>query len=265
MGVDHEHVLVEIVDSIGRITLNAPGSRNALSESVRKGLIEAVDTVVESDARCLVLAGAGHAFCAGGDIEAMRERLDDQPAGEDIATDLREIHEAVRRVATCRLPTVALVDGPAIGGGASLALACDIQLASDDAVFSFGFRKVGLSVDTGSSHMLPRAIGMNVAKELVLTGETVSADRAAELGLVNHVYASEEFEDQTAEMIEEIADGPTVALAESMALLESGPTLSLRRAMAAEVRAQRTTYRTADYAEGVEAFFADRRPEFSGE
>lgn len=115
------------------------------------------------------------------------------------------------QLVTYPLPTVAKIDGPAVGAGANLALACDLQLASDRANIGFVFRNVGLSVDAGTSYLLPRLVGENVAKELVFTGEMLDAERAESLGLFNHVYAVEEFDEHADALIERITEGPTVA------------------------------------------------------
>ena len=129
---------------------------------------------------------------------------------------------------------------------------------------SFGFRQVGLAVDSGTSYLLPRIVGENVAKELVFTGERISAAKAEAIGLVNHVYPDDEFEAETAELVEEIASGPTVALRTSKRQLNRGLGRSLREAMEAEADAQGAVFETHDHREGAEAFMEGRSPEFEG-
>jgi len=259
-------VRVTVDGGVATLTLDRPGTRNALDSDVSRGVVEALEDLEGGDARALVVEGAGGAFCAGGDVDAMVERLAGDVALEEAVRRVRqETSRAVERLHDFYLPTVAKVDGVAFGAGANLAIATDVQLASEDAAFSFGFRSVGLAVDSGTSYLLPRVVGENVAKELVFTGETVGADRAAELGLVNHVYPAGEFDDEVAAFVEEVATGPTVALRQSKRLLDDGLETSLSQAMANEAAAQAAVFETDDHREGAEAFLEKREPEFEGE
>lgn len=259
-------VLLERDGGVARITLNTPEKRNALSETVTSGLIDALGDVESSDARCVVVEGAGPAFSAGGDIDAMVERHErDTPTPEAVERVIQLIGRSIQRLVECPLPTVAKVDGPAFGAGANLAIACDIQLLSDTAKMGFGFRQVGLAVDSGASYLLPRLVGDNVAKELVYTGELLDAERALDLGLANHVYDAESFEAASESFLEQIASGPTVALRTSKRLLRHGRTASLSETIQHEAVAQGTVFDSADHAEGITAFREGRSPEFEGE
>jgi enoyl-CoA hydratase/carnithine racemase len=264
--MSEDAVLLEIDDDeVATVTLNRPDMRNALSAEIADGLADAFGDVGDSDARVVVVEGAGGAFSAGGDVNAMAERM----AGEiSLAEAVHQINDvlgsAMARVAECPLPTVAKVDGPAFGAGANLAVACDVQLASADAKISFGFRQVGLRVDTGTSYFLPRIVGENVAKELVFTGELLDAEKAAELGLFNHVYPAAEFEELADEFVEQIATGPTIALRNSKRLIRQGLDSSLAEAMADEAAAQAAVFESHDHEEGATAFMEGRRPEFEG-
>ncbi|WP_435180080.1 enoyl-CoA hydratase-related protein [Halorussus sp. AFM4] len=260
-----DSVVLEIDDGVATVTLNEPDRRNALSTEISAGIRDALAEIDGSDARSVVVEGAGGAFSAGGDIAAMRERLDsDVPVDERVRELERTTSETLARLTTFPLPTVAKVDGPAFGAGANLAIACDVQLASDEASIGFGFRQVGLCVDAGTSYLLPRVVGENVAKELVLTGELVDAERALDLGLFNHVYPADEFDDRVDEFVERVATGPTVALRHAKRLLGEGLDKSVQRAMSDEATAQGVVFETEDHAEGVAAFLADREPEFEG-
>ena len=259
-------VLLERDDGVARITLNTPERRNALSDTVTGGLIDALGDVEGSDARCVVGEGAGPAFSAGGDIDAMVERHErDAPTPEAVERVIQRIGRSIQRLVECPLPTIAKVDGAAFGAGANLAIACDIQLLSDEAQMGFGFRNVGLAVDSGASYLLPRLVGDNVAKELVYTGEMLAAERAQELGLANHVYEAESFEAEAEAFVERVASGPTVALRTSKRLLRYGRTASLSEAIEHEAVAQGTVFDSADHAEGIAAFKESRTPEFDGE
>jgi len=268
MGSEYEDgaVLLERDGGVARITLNTPERRNALSDEVTGGLIDALSDVEGSDARCVVVEGAGPAFSAGGDIDAMVERHErDSPTPEAVERVIQRIGRSIQRLVECPLPTIAKVDGAAFGAGANLAIACDIQLLSDEAKLGFGFRQVGLAVDSGTSYLLPRLVGDNVAKELVYTGELLDAERAQELGLANHVYESEAFERETESFVERVASGPTVALRTSKRLLRHGRTASLSETIEHEAVAQGTVFDSADHAEGITAFRESRSPEFEGE
>ncbi|QLG50502.1 enoyl-CoA hydratase-related protein [Natrinema halophilum] len=259
-------VLLEIEDNgLATITLNQPDRRNALSEELSTGLSEALDEIEGSDARCVLLEGSGGSFSAGGDIERMTERIEsDVPADDRVRELERSTNEFLRRLIDFPVPTVALVDGPAVGAGANLALACDIQLATEDAVFGFVFRQVGLSVDAGTSYLLPRIVGENVAKELVLTGDIIGAEHANEIGLVNHVYGSDDVDERVDEFVEKIVSGPPIALRHANRLLGEGLEKSLDQALTDEAVAQGIVFETEDHEEGVRAFLEDRDPEFEG-
>ena len=261
-----EAVLLEVEDDgPATITLDQPDRRNALSEEISTGINEALDEIEGSDARVVLIEGSGGSFSAGGDIERMIEGIqNDVPADERVRALERSTNELMTRLVKFPIPTTALVDGAAVGAGANLALACDMQLASESAAFGFVFRQVGLSVDAGTSYLLPRVVGENVAKELVLTGDIIGADRAKDLGLVNHVYSDEEFDDEVEEFVEKIVSGPPVALRHANRLVGEGLNKSLEQALTDEAVAQGIVFDTADHEEGVNAFFEDRDPEYEG-
>lgn len=261
-----ETVRLEVADGVARVTIDRPEVRNALTSEVAAGIEDAIEGVESSDARCIALAGSSGVFCAGGDVEAMLAGVEnDTPVRERVERVVGSAAAAVRAVATCELPTVAVLDGVAYGGGASLATACDVRLASEDAEISFGYRQVGLSVDAGASHFLPRIVGEGVAKELVYTGELVGAERAADLGLFNRVCPTDRFETEVDAFLDRVASGPTVALSNSKRLIEAGARRSLDEAIDAETAAQALSASTDDHIEGVRAFVEHRDPAFEGE
>lgn len=263
--LDTDAVRLEREDGIARIVLATPERRNALSVETAHGIADAVTALEGSDARVVVLEGEGPAFCAGGDVSMMVDRHESgEPLEDAVRHIVRDTGRAIRRVAECEFPTVAKVDGPAFGAGGNLAIACDVQLFSESASIGFGFRNVGLAVDSGTSYLLPRIVGDNVARELVFTGELVSGERALDLGLANHVYPDDEFEAEAEAFVTEIAEGPSVALRTSKRLLRHGPDGSLAAAIENEAAAQAAVFDSADHAEGVEAFVEKREPEFEG-
>ena len=256
-------VNLEIIDGVATITMNSPDNRNALTQEMSSAIIEAIDETEQSDAvRCLVLTGVEGTFCAGGDINSMMELMSGTAELHEAVRGIQlQTNRVIRRIAEFHLPTVATVDGTAYGAGANLAISADIRLASPDAEISFGFRQVGLAIDTGTSYLLPREVGLSKAKELVFTGELLSAEAAAELGLFNHVYES--FEEESAAFIDQIARGPTVALRTSKNLLNQNPA-SLKEAQDNEAFAQGSVFDTDDHQEGASAFMERRKPEFQG-
>ena len=260
-------VRLSVEDGVARLVLAEPETRNAFTDAVAADLAAHLATLEErTDVRCLVVEGEGPAFSAGGDVEHMRDRLEsDTPVDETVRALARRTRDTIARLHALPVPTVAAVDGPAVGAGANLALACDLQVASDRASIGFVFRQVGLTVDMGTSYLLPRVVGINVAKELVYTGEVVEAERAAALGLFNHVYPADEFESALAETVDRIAAGPTVALGHAKRLLEEGLGKSFAAAQRDEATAQGIVYGTDDHAEGVTAFLEDRPPAFEGQ
>jgi enoyl-CoA hydratase/carnithine racemase len=260
-----ESVLLDIEDGIATITLNEPDRKNALSQSIESGMLDALDEIEDSDASVVVIEGSGGAFSAGGDIDRMLEGLTGDIPLDDRTRELENgTPETLTRVYQYDLPTIAKIDGPAVGAGANLAIACDIQVASENANFGFVFRQVGLSVDAGTSFLLPRLVGLNVAKELVFTGDIFGPERAKEIGLVNHVFEADEFDEEVQAIAERIASGPDVAFRHTKRLLNEGFEKSIEQAMTDEAVAQGIVFQTDDHHEGVEAFMESRDPEFEG-
>ena len=262
-----DSVTVRIEDGIATVEMNEPNRLNAFSPSIIAGLREAFSDLESSDARCVVMTGAGRAFSAGGDIDEQLELIESDRSLDDRmrSTLERRGNRLIETVVDFPLPTVAKINGPAVGGGANLAIACDIQLASSAASIGFVFRQVGLSVDMGSSALLPDLVGRNVAKELVFRGTILSADEALELGLVNHVYDEAEFDDRVATVVDEISSGPTIALTHAKQALNRGANTTVQEALRTEALSQGIVFETDDHEEGVRAFLADRNPEFRGE
>lgn len=257
-------VLVSSTDGVVTVTLDRPDVRNALTTDVTAGVRDALDGL-DDDVRCVVFDGAGDAFCAGGDVDAMlRLRGDEWTTEEAVRHVIEDTAGVVKRVYDCPYPTVAKIDGPAIGAGAALALACDVRLFSTEGRIGFGFEKLGLAVDSGVSYLLPREVGAGVAKELVYTGEVLDAERASDLGLANRVFEADAFEAESEAFVSDVAEGPTAALRTSKRLLRRGFEVSLETAIEHEAAAQGALFGTDDHEEGVDAFLERRSPEFEG-
>lgn len=256
---------VGISDGIATLTLNRPDVRNALTEEIALGILESLDEIAESDARCLVIRGAEGAFSAGGDVNSMIEGIEaDAPLDDRVRHIVETTGKAIARVNSFPLPTIAKIEGTAFGAGANLAIACNVLLASESAKISFGFRQVGLAVDAGTSYLLPRIVGQNVAQELVLTGELIDSERAKRLGIFNHVYPDNEFDDQADDLIAKIATGPTIALRTSSRLVREGLDRSMEQTLSDEAAAQASVFESRDHEEGVRAFQEGREPDFEG-
>ncbi|WP_433027456.1 enoyl-CoA hydratase/isomerase family protein [Actinomycetospora sp. CA-053990] len=240
------------------LTLNRPERRNAIDgpmwEALRAGFERARD---DPETRVVVITGAGGAFCAGADLSAKREGhpLDRMRAINEIALLLHELPK----------PTVARVDGVAVGAGWNLALGCDLVVATPTSRFSQIFAKRGLSLDFGGSWLLPRLVGMQQAKRLALLAEMIDATEAERLGLVTWVTPAEEIDAFVADLTTRLASVAPVAAAQSKALLHENADRTLREALASEARTQAVNFATADAPEAFAAFTEKRDPHFSGE
>ncbi len=260
-----EQLRFDITGERATITLNNPAMRNALSVEMAEEIKSAVAEIEESDVRCLVIQGSNEAFCAGGDIQSMLEAVSSDADMEQLLEDVGEpINRTVQAVYECSVPTVAKLDGPAYGAGASLAIAADIVLASERAEMSFGFQRIGLSVDSGTSYLLPRIVGENTAKNLVFRDKILDAEESAELGLVQEVFPTDQFEQESQAVIDQIASGPTVALKNTKSLIQNGLNRTMDEAIGHEVEALKQVFPTDDFSEGVSAFVERRTPEFEG-
>lgn len=260
-----EQVTYEIVDDRAIVTLDNPDMRNALTLEMAHEIRDTMSKIPESEARCVVLQGSEGAFCAGGDIESMLQAVSSDADLGSLVEDVGEpVNRTVQDIYECPLPTIAKVNGPAYGAGGSMAVACDIVLASERAELSFGFQRIGLSIDSGTSYLLPRLVGENTAKRLVLTDEVLEAPEAAELGIVQEVFPTESFEEHSDELINDVASGPTVALSHSKQLLQSGLDRTMDEAIEHEIESLKEVFNTQDFGEGVSAFIEKRSPEFEG-
>jgi enoyl-CoA hydratase/carnithine racemase len=255
-------IVLDIEDGIATITLNKPDMRNAMTLDISSGLLETLLEIEDSDARCVVIQGSGGSFSAGGDINAMLEGLHGDVDSHEKVETITQTADAVHAVYEFPLPVIAKIDGTAYGAGANLAIACDVQIASESSEISFGFRQVGLAVDSGTSYLLPRIVGENKAKELVFTAEMLDAQQAQDLGLFTQVWDDDEFEAQAEEYIERIATGPTIALQTSKRLIRQGFQMDIEQAMTNEASAQAPVFETHDHEEGATAFMEQREAEF---
>ncbi|MFC5138096.1 enoyl-CoA hydratase/isomerase family protein [Actinomycetospora rhizophila] len=240
------------------LTLNRPQRRNALDMASWQALHAQLSAARDDDAvRAVVITGAGGAFCAGADLSGPREGhpLDRMRFINEIALLLHELPK----------PTVAQVDGVAVGAGWNLALGCDLVVATPTSRFSQIFAKRGLSLDFGGSWLLPRLVGMQQAKRLALLAEMIDAEEALRLGLVTWLVAPEEIGAFVADLTARLVANAPVAVAQSKALLHENADRTLRDALASEARTQAVNFATADAPEAFAAFRDKREPTFTGQ
>jgi enoyl-CoA hydratase/carnithine racemase len=256
-------LLYDVQDRIATLTLNRPERLNALGDTLREDLYDAVTkSAADPNVGVLVITGAGRGFCSGGDVKSMSER--DQ-TGQATATSerLAPIRDRIiLAMRDCPKPVIAAVNGAAAGAGMNLALACDIRIASTAAKFTQSFVKRGLAPDWGGTWFLPRVVGIAKACELIFTGDTIAADEALRLGVVNAVVAPEALMAEAYKLARKIAAGPPVAIQLAKRAIHND--VDLRAALEFETFAQGICRDTEDAKEGVRAFVEKRAPVFRG-
>lgn len=257
-----EVLRVEVGGAVATVTMNRPEARNALNMELKTALAEAFARLRQDNAvRCVVLTGTGGAFSAGGDIGEMD--LNDAPV-RSRARLQSLLRDVVEPLAGMEKPTIAAVNGHAHGAGLSLALACDFIIASEDALMSCAFSRMGLVPDCGAMYFLPRRISLPLAKELVFTGRRFTAAEAKEMGIVNHVVPADELSGLVRERAGAIAASPTVALGLAKRLLDQSLESSFAQMAELEAFGQAVLYTTQDNAEARRAFAAKSPPQFVG-
>jgi 2-(1,2-epoxy-1,2-dihydrophenyl)acetyl-CoA isomerase len=214
----------------------------------------------DEQSRVGIVTGSGKAFCAGGSLNELGEGL---TAGAGVEY-MKRLNEIILTIHHLEKPLIAAVNGAAVGAGFSMALACDIVIASENAIFSVAFPKVGLVPDLGGIYFLPRIAGLHKAKELYFTGETLKAVKAFEMGFVNHVTAPDELMAFSMKMAARISQGPPKAFAMGKALLNRSGQLCLEDVLAYEAMAQAISFQSEDHREGIVAFREKRVPFFCG-
>ena len=245
-------------DGVRTLTLNRPERKNAINPQLWVALADALrEAARDRELRALVITGAGGAFCSGADITV----------GDDVHPQhkLRRLTDVALALHELTVPTIAKVTGVAVGAGWNLALGCDFVVATPESRFCQIFSKRGLSVDLGGSWLLPKLVGLQQAKRLVLLAETIDAAEAHSLGLVTWVKPGDEIDAFVDDLAARLAAGPPVALAQSKGLLNDGVDATLREALANEARAQPGNFATTDAAEAYAAFAEKRTPSFTGE
>ncbi|MEL7216438.1 MAG: enoyl-CoA hydratase-related protein [Pseudomonadota bacterium] len=255
----YDTLLYAVADDVATITLNRPDVMNGLSSQMRLDLMHALDTAFE-EARVVVLTGAGRGFCSGQDLGDARNA-----AEINLEVTLREEYEPLlQKIYTAPIPTIAAVNGPAAGAGANLALAADVVIASEDAVFIQAFSRIGLIPDAGGTYWLPRSMGFARAMGAALFAEPITAADAELMGMIWEAVPAATFKDHVASRAATLAKGPTQAYARIKTAIRESYDNDLSDQLALEASLQGEAGRTRDFMEGVMAFLEKRPPRFEG-
>jgi 2-(1,2-epoxy-1,2-dihydrophenyl)acetyl-CoA isomerase len=260
----YSQVAVAVDGPVGTITLNRPDKLNAFTVQMVGELGDAVAMLAATEAvRAIVLTGAGRAFCAGADVALLRDLIEraDEAEGRRLVDGLRAVAHAIRGAPQ---PVLASVNGVAAGGGANLALACDLRIAADSAEIGQVFARIGLHPDWGGTYFLPRLVGPSKALELFAGADMVGASEAARLGIFNRVVEAGRLADATREWALRIAAAPPLAIRRVKSAVYRSERASLDEMLDYELEAQLACFRSADGREGISAFFEKRPPHFTG-
>ena len=257
--MDYQAITLDITDGVGVITLNRPDLMNALNTQMRAEITHAIKTA-ETYARCIVLTGAGRAFCSGQDLGD-----GGSAATLDLERTLRDEYvPMLKAIFDCRVPTIAAVNGPAAGAGANLALAADVVIASEDAFFIQAFTRIGLIPDAGGTYWLPRQIGAARAMGAALFADKISASQAADWGMIYEAIAASEFDGHWRTRAASLAKGPTETYRHLKSAIRGSFENTLDEQLAIEAKLQGKCGQTRDFQEGVMAFLEKRPANFEG-
>jgi 2-(1,2-epoxy-1,2-dihydrophenyl)acetyl-CoA isomerase len=260
-----ETIKYELRETLAIITFNRPEALNALSLQLTKDLFSAVKQAIEDKARAVVLTGEGRAFCSGGDLREMQSMWQKEGRIEAFMEEpLKALHDVILLIRETPIPFVAAVQGVCAGAGTNFALACDIVFAAETASFNEAFVRIGLSPDCGGSFFLPRAVGEKLAAEIFMTGDTLSAERALQIGMINRVVAADDLMNEAAAMAKKLALAPTASIGRIKQMLSASFSNNLSEQLDLEHKLQIESGKGNDFKEGVQAFFEKRRPNFTG-
>ena len=264
LAMHYQHLIVQRRDGVMSIALNRPDVLNSFNRLMADELVAALrEAAADAGVRSVLLTGTGRAFCAGQDLAAVLP-AEGQPAPDlgDVVRD--QYNPIIRAIRTLEKPVVCAVNGVAAGAGANIAFACDIVVASEDAMFIQSFTKVGLIPDSGGTFILPQILGLQRAAALTMLGEKLTAHKALEWGLIYTVVPHAVIPETSFDLARRLADLPTRALGLTKRGFNAAFSSSFDEQLALEEELQREAGRTADYAEGVRAFVEKRAPRFQG-
>ncbi len=260
----YEYIKVSEDAGIATITLNRPEKLNAFAGHMRRDLAETLERAGgDRNVRCVVITGAGRAFCAGGDVQYMAELMERNDT-EEFARMLGAARRVVTAIRDMTKPVLASINGVASGAGFNLALACDLRIASSDATFSQSFVKIGMHPDWGGTYFLPRLLPSNKACELFFLGDTIDAGEALRLGLVNRVVPPDQLEVEAGKLAQRLRDAPPVSVAAAKHAVYASDAATLDQMLQYELESQLRCFESRDGHEGVRAFLEKREPRFTG-
>lgn len=277
-----EHIDLTVADGVGRLTIDRPDHFNSFDVETAQNFREAgLRLARDDDVRCGVLQGTGDVFCSGADLRYIYEGGDDEELsyllpddgaggvegyGRSFKQMLEYVHSAISEIRRAPKPFVAAVDGVAAAGGFGIAMACDLVYASEEASFEWAYHKTGLTGAESSTFFLPRLVGFRTAMELMLRSPRLSAGEAAEMDLVNDVFPAGTFDDRVDEIVADLASGPTEAYGVAKGLINDAAGMDqLDPHLDAELTQLARIAEGRNFAEGIEAFFEKRDPEFERE
>ena len=260
-----ETVIYELTGAVATIQMNRPEALNALSRQLVRDLRSAIEKAISDEVRAVVLTGSGRAFCSGGDLREMKAMGEkDGNVEAFLDSPLKALHEVILMIRETPIPFIAAVNGVCAGAGTNFALACDLVLAADDATFNEAFVRIGLSPDCGGTFFLPRVVGEKKATELFMTGATLDARHAAEIGMINRVVTAAELLQEAATLAEQLSKGPTGSYGRIKRMMNASFGNDLRSQLELESESQLESGKSDDFGEGVSAFFERRPPNFTG-
>lgn len=265
--MDYDTIIVDKKDHVGKITMNRPERMNAMNDQCYKEMFDAVsDMAKDSEIRAVVLTGAGRAFCSGADLKEGTSGTRSEPGSgsENKRQEVMKAQEVPSMLHHMEKPTIALVNGPAVGGGMDFALACDIRIGCEHTRFMSAFVRIGLFPGTGGTWLLPRIVGMPKAAELLFTGNFVEAEEANQLGLLNRLVPAKKLEQEGMALAQKIASNAPIAIRLTKMMLYEGLQMDFRTALKMVAASETITLTSADRAEGVKAFLEKRPARFEG-
>jgi 2-(1,2-epoxy-1,2-dihydrophenyl)acetyl-CoA isomerase len=262
----YETIQLSIDDGVAEITLNRPDRLNAWTDQLGTELRSAIlEDSADESVRAVLITGAGRGFSSGADVKEMLERGSSGGQVPDVGTLLRErYHPIIKGIRELPKPVIAAVNGPAVGIGCSLALACDLIWAAESAIFGLAFVNIGLAPDGGSTLLVPIAVGKARSLEMALLGDPVSAQEALDWGLINRAVPDGKLMDEARGLARRMAAGPTRSYASSKRMLNNSLMPNIDEQLDLEAEVQSEMAQSADFIEGISAFVEKREPQFKG-
>lgn len=263
----YETLLLGKKEGIGLLTMNRPERMNAFNQQMEAEFVHALQEAdQDEEVRVLVVTGAGKSFCAGADVGRMSsEERERKPKGaEEFRRGFRSVQGIILGLQRLEKPTIAMVNGAAVGGGFDLACACDLRVGSENARFMVAFTRIGLFPGWGGTWLYPRIIGIPKAAEMLFTGDFMEAKEAERLGLLNKLVPASDLEKETMDLARRIANGPPIALRLAKMQLYKGLEMDLETAMKVAAACETITLTSEDHKEGVAAFREKRKPQYKG-